>query len=368
MQDKVLVAQGGGPTVVINQSLAGVVLEARKFQHIGRIYGARHGVQGLIEEDLVDLTRETSHNLEMVALSPSSALGSTRDKPDRQYCHEIFRVLQAHGIGYFLYIGGNDSVDTVRIVSEEAQAAGSSLRCVHIPKTIDNDLVGNDHCPGYPSAARFVAQAFMGANLDNRALPGVYISVVMGRHAGHLALRGGISSGASIILIPEHHFKIERVCELLEERKKRGVRYSIVMVAEGAMLDGADLSLLSQEKDAFGHVRLGGIGNYLAEAIEEKSKLESRVVVLSHLQRGGKPVAYDRRLGFYFGVAAVEAILAKSFGQMVALKHGQMVLTSLHEAVKELNLVDINSSYDTENYRAKLSIELSQTIEDGKKP
>ena len=123
MRDKVLVAQGGGPTVVINQSLVGVVLEARKFQHVERIYGARHGVRGIVDEDLVDLTRETSHNLEMVADTPSSALGSTRDKPDRAYCQEIFKVLQAHGIGYFLYIGGNNSVDTVRIVAEEAQAA-----------------------------------------------------------------------------------------------------------------------------------------------------------------------------------------------------------------------------------------------------
>ncbi len=123
MHDKVLVAQGGGPTVVINQSLVGVVLEARKFQHVQRIYGARHGVRGIVDEDLVDLTRETTHNLEMVACTPSSALGSTRDKPDRRYCQDIFKALQAHGIGYFLYVGGNDSVDTVRIVAEEARAA-----------------------------------------------------------------------------------------------------------------------------------------------------------------------------------------------------------------------------------------------------
>ena len=164
---KVLVAQGGGPTAVINQSMAGVVLEARKFRNVERVYGAYHGVRGIINEDLLDLTQETSHNIEMVANTPSSALGSTRDKPDLKYCHEIFTVLRAHGIGYFFYIGGNDSSDTVRIVSEEARAANYPLRCIHIPKTIDNDLVGNDHTPGFPSEARFVAQAFMGANLDN---------------------------------------------------------------------------------------------------------------------------------------------------------------------------------------------------------
>ena len=183
---KILVAQGGGPTAVINQSLAGVVLEARKFGDVSRVYGAHHGVRGIVNEDLLDLTQETTHNLEMVANTPSSALGSTRDKPDAKYCHEIFKVLQAHEIGAFFYIGGNDSSDTVRIVSEEAAKANYPLRCIHIPKTIDNDLVGNDHTPGFPSAARFVAQAFTGANLDNAALPGVYVGVVMGRHAGFL--------------------------------------------------------------------------------------------------------------------------------------------------------------------------------------
>ena len=170
---KILVAQGGGPTAVINQSLVGVALEARRFTQVEHIYGARHGVRGIVNEDFVDLTQETSHNLELVANTPSSALGSTRDKPDLAYCQEIFKVLRAHEIEHFFYIGGNDSSDTVRIVSQEAHTAGYPLRCIHIPKTIDNDLVGNDHTPGFPSAARFVAQAFAGANLDNAALPGV---------------------------------------------------------------------------------------------------------------------------------------------------------------------------------------------------
>ena len=181
---KILVAQGGGPTAVINQSLVGVVLEARRHQGIQRVYGARHGVRGIVNEDFVDLTQETSHNLELVAGTPAAALGSTRDKPDLAYCQEMFKVLKAHRIEHFFNIGGNDSSDTVRIVAEEAHKAGYPLRCIHIPKTIDNDLVLNDHTPGFPSAARFVALAFAGANLDNAALPGVYVGVVMGRHAG----------------------------------------------------------------------------------------------------------------------------------------------------------------------------------------
>ena len=179
MSHKILVAQGGGPTAVINQSLVGAALEARRYSSITNVYGAIHGVRGIIDEDLVDLSRESTVNLEAIAVTPAAALGSTRDKPDRKYCQEIFRVMRAHEIDTFLYIGGNDSSDTVRIVAEQAHAAGNPIRAIHIPKTIDNDLVGFDHTPGYPSAARFVAQAFMGANLDNAALPGVYCR---GRH------------------------------------------------------------------------------------------------------------------------------------------------------------------------------------------
>ncbi len=189
--------------------------KSRKFANVARVYGAHHGVRGIVNEDLLDLTQETTHNLEMVAATPSSALGSTRDKPDAKYCQEIFEVLRAHEIGAFFYIGGNDSSDTVRIVSEEAQKANYPLRAIHIPKTIDNDLVGNDHTPGFPSAARFVAQAFAGANLDNAALPGVYIGVVMGRHAGFLTAASALGrklpdDGPHLIYVPERTFDVEK--------------------------------------------------------------------------------------------------------------------------------------------------------------
>ena len=161
LEGKVLVAQGGGPTPVINQSVVGVALEARKFSQVTSIYGAVHGVRGIVEENFVDLTRETTHNLEQVADTPSSGLLSTRDKPDEEYCARMFKVMQAHDIRYFFYVGGNDSSDTVRIVNEQAKAANYELRAIHIPKTIDNDLMENDHCPGFGSAARFVAQAFI---------------------------------------------------------------------------------------------------------------------------------------------------------------------------------------------------------------
>jgi ATP-dependent phosphofructokinase / diphosphate-dependent phosphofructokinase len=296
-EGKVLVAQGGGPTAVINQSLVGVVLEARRQRGVERVYGARHGVRGIVEEDFFDLTQETSHNLEMVARTPGSALGSTRDKPDLEYCQEIFRVLRAHGVGHFFYIGGNDSADAVRIVSEEAARALYPLRCIHIPKTIDNDLVGNDHTPGYPSAARFVAQAFAGANLDNAALPGVYVGVVMGRHAGFLTAASALGrkyhdDGPHLIYMPERAFSIERFLADVKRTYERLGR-CIVAVSEG-IHDGSGQPIAAQlaknlEHDAHGNVQLSGSGALADLLCEEiKSKLGIKRVrgdTLGYLQR-----------------------------------------------------------------------------------
>ena len=162
LEGKAAVAQGGGPTAVINQSLAGVVLEARKYPFITQVYGARYGVRGIIHEDFLDLSQATTHNLEMVGITPSSALGSTRDKPDATYCERMVEVFQRHDVRYFFYIGGNDSAETCRIVSDFAEQKGYDLRVVHIPKTIDNDILVTDHTPGFGSAAKFVVSAFAG--------------------------------------------------------------------------------------------------------------------------------------------------------------------------------------------------------------
>ena len=278
---KILVAQGGGPTAVINQSLVGVVLGARRHKGIDLVYGARHGVRGIVNEDFVDLTRETSHNLELVAATPSSALGSTRDKPDLKYCQDIFSVLQAHGIGHFFYIGGNDSSDTVRIVADEASKAGYPLRCIHIPKTIDNDLVCNDHTPGFPSAARFVAQAFIGANLDNAALPGVYLAVVMGRHAGFLTAAAALGKkfaddGPHLIYLPERAFELPKFLADVKAVHERLGR-CVIAVSEG-IHDAAGQPILAQlstalERDAHGNVQLSGTGA-LADLLCEQIKAQ----------------------------------------------------------------------------------------------
>ena len=331
---KILVAQGGGPTAVINQSLVGVVLEARRYSQVTQIYGARHGVRGIVEEDFVDLTQETTHNLERVAATPSSALGSTRDKPDMAYCQAIFKVLQAHEIGHFFYIGGNDSSDTVRIVSEEAQKAGYPLRCVHIPKTIDNDLVGNDHTPGFPSAARFVAQAFAGANLDNAALPGVYVGVVMGRHAGFLTAASAMGKkfpddGPHLIYLPERTFVLEA---FLADVKAVYARHGrcVIAVSEGVhdAAGTAIVNLLAKdvERDAHGNVQLSGNGA-LADLLcdEIKAKLNIKRVrgdTFGYLQRSfhGCVSDVDQREAREVGEKAVQFAFTTNRDGSVAIQ------------------------------------------------
>ena len=294
---KVVVAQGGGPTAVINQSLVGVVLESRKFPQVTSVYGACNGVRGIINEDFVDLTQETTHNLEQVGITPSSALFSTRDKPDKKYCQEIFRVLKAHDVRYFFYIGGNDSADTVHIVNQQAEQANYEFRAIHIPKTIDNDLTMNDHTPGYGSAARFVAQAFIGANLDNRALPGVYIAIVMGRHAGFLTAASSIArkypdDGPHLLYLPERAFEMDK---FLADVKATYDKFGRCVVAASEGIQDAQgtpilmKSMEALEKDAHGNLQLSGtgaLGDLLAETVRKKLNIKRvRADTFGYLQR-----------------------------------------------------------------------------------
>lgn len=306
LEGKVLVAQGGGPTAVINQSIVGVTLEARKFSQVKAVYGAIHGVRGIIDEEFIDLTRETSHNLEQVANTPSSGLLSTRDKPDEEYCTRMFKIMRKHDIRYFFYIGGNDSADTVRIVNEQAELADYDFRAIHIPKTIDNDLAVNDHCPGYGSAARFVAQAFMGLNLDNRALPGVLIGVVMGRHAGFLTAasalaRKYVDDGPHLVYVPERAFSMERFLADVDRVYQEHGR-CIVAVSEGIQ-DELGESIAAKlsgeiECDAHGNVQLSGtgaLGDLLGDAVKTKLKIKRvRSDTFGYLQRSFLGVVSNR--------------------------------------------------------------------------
>jgi 6-phosphofructokinase 1 len=334
LEGKVLVAQGGGPTAVINQSLVGTVLESRKFRNVSLVYGALHGVRGIVDEEFVDLTQETTNNLELVGETPSSALGSTRDKPDLKYCQEIFRVLQAHDIRYFFYIGGNDSSDTVRIVADEARKAEHSIRCIHIPKTIDNDLLLNDHTPGFPSAARFVVQAFLGANLDNRALPGVYVGVVMGRNAGFLTAASALGKkfpddGPHMIYMPERTLRID---EFLAE-VKRSVHRSgrcVAAVSEGVR-DESGTPIVTRfskeiERDAHGNIQLsssGALATLLCDQIKDKLNIDRvRSDTFGYLQRSfvGCVSDVDQREAREVGEKAVQFAMWRDADGSVAIE------------------------------------------------
>lgn len=331
---KLVIAQGGGPTAVINQSLAGAVLEARHFPQIERVYGSRYGVRGIVNEDFVDLSAETRTNVEAVATTPASALGSTRDKPDLAYCRNILTSLKAHDAAWFLYIGGNDTAETVRIVGEVAAREGYDLRCLHVPKTIDNDLMENDHAPGFPSAARFVAQAFMGADLDNRSLPGVYIAVVMGRNAGFLtaassAARTVDGDGPHLIYLPERIFDRS---QFLSEVKSVHDRFGrcVVAVSEGIHdASGTPLSVeLAEtvEKDAHGNVQLSGTGalaDILGEAIKSELGIKRiRGDTIGYLQRSfaGCTSDVDRREAREVGEFAVQQAIGGTGNGSVAIR------------------------------------------------
>ena len=318
LEGKVVVAQGGGPTAVINQSLVGVVLESRKFRQITKVYGAINGVNGIINDNFLDLTQETTNNLERVAVTPSSALGSTRDKPDEKYCEEIFNIFRQHDVRYFFYIGGNDSADTVRIVNQQAERLHYDFRAIHIPKTIDNDLVLNDHTPGYPSAARYVAQAFIGMNLDNRALPGIHIGIVMGRHAGFLTAAASIAQkypddGPHLVYVPERPFSIELFLKDVKQVYDRLGR-CVVAVSEGIQDDkGVPIlsTLIKTERDAHGNIQLSGsaaLGERLSALVKEHLGISRvRSDTLGYIQRS-----------FLGCVSEVDQLEAREVGEKAA--------------------------------------------------
>jgi 6-phosphofructokinase len=290
-----VIGQSGGPTAVINQSLVGVIegLHAglAASGQVKRILGMRHGVRGLVKsgaDGLIDLTDIPGDRLERLAATPSAALGSTRDKPDEPYCEKILADARAHYIRYFFYIGGNDSADTCRIVSEKAAEAGYELRCFHVPKTIDNDLLENDHTPGFPSAARYVTLALMGDALDNASLGGIKINVLMGRNAGFLTAaaslaRGQASNGAApadrlaphLIYLPEVAFSTDAFLADVEAVYAKLGRCQIAVSegirdAEGQEI-GPKLMRGPGDVDAHGNVQLSGsgaLGDGLADLVK----------------------------------------------------------------------------------------------------
>jgi len=298
LSGNVVIGQSGGPTAVINQSLVGIVESLRQSGGVQRIYGCHHGVRGIVDDDLIQLQEIPQDRLDRIAQTPSAALGTSRDKPDAEYCARIFESFEKRDVRYFFYIGGNDSSDTCRIVNELATEHGYELRCFHVPKTIDNDLVHNDHTPGFGSAAKFVAMAFIGDNLDNRALPGIKINVIMGRHAGFLTASSMLArrysnDGPHLIYVPEAAFDEEKFLADVDRAYKRLGR-CLIAVSEGIHdADGSPMAIkLAEEleQDSHGNVQLSGtgaLGDFLAGVIRKNlgKDLRVRADTFGYLQR-----------------------------------------------------------------------------------
>lgn len=317
-----VIAQSGGPSMVINQSLVGAVLEARKSARIGKILGARHGILGILGDDYIDLRKPSVAKLTAIADTPSSALGSCRRKPSADDCRQIFEAFRRRDIGYFFYIGGNDSADAARIVAEEAEKANYPLVVYHIPKTIDNDLRSCDHTPGFGSAARFVASAIKGDDLDNRALGGVKIDIIMGRDAGFLTAASALArvepdDGPHLIYLPEVPFSDEKFVKDVKAAVKKFGR-CVCAVSEGIRgKDGVPIGakLGSGETDSHGNVQMSGtgaLGDALARMLKAKSDIKRvRADTFGYLQRSfpGIASATDQAEAFAAGQCAVKAAL-----------------------------------------------------------
>ena len=293
-----VVGQSGGPTGVINASLVGVIEEARKHPEIENLYGAIHAVAGMVKNEFIDLKKLSTEMLEVVAASPSSAIGTSRDKPNEEYCAKILEVFKKRNIRYFFYIGGNDSANTAYILNTMADEANYDIRAFHIPKTVDNDLLVTDHCPGFGTAAKFEACALIGDDLDNRALPGVKIDVIMGRHAGFLTAASVLGrkrddDGPHLVYVPERAISMDKfvsdVAGVYEDLGR-----CVVAVSEGICdVDGVTWAkkLAEQaEVDAHGNVQLSGTGalaDFLAGEVKAKlgSKKRVRADTFGYLQR-----------------------------------------------------------------------------------
>jgi ATP-dependent phosphofructokinase / diphosphate-dependent phosphofructokinase len=316
MTEVFVIAQGGGPTAVINATVAGAVREVRRRHPRARIIGARHGVRGIRDDSFIDLTSLSDSDLQTLATTPSAAFGSTRDKPDEAYCAAILDGLKRISATSFIYIGGNDTAGTLKILDD---AAGDSIAFIHAPKTIDNDLAENDHTPGYISAAWFVASAFHSCDLDVRALPGIYVGIVMGRNAGFLtaaaaAWRRDDSDGPHLLYLPERIFSMRRFLEDIAEVRDRYGRCVIAMSEGVEGEDGRPLveSLLGArtERDAHGNIRLGGgdlgvaVQNAIAEAFPG---VRARVDTFGYLPRAFATMVseVDRQEAFDAGTFAV---------------------------------------------------------------
>src|SRR5271165_6840449 len=299
------------------------------------IVGFRHGWAGLLSDDAMELTLESTAG---ILPRGGTILGTSRTNPyadGRDGTAIVAQTMESRGVDALIPIGGEDTLGVALRLHREG------IPVVGVPKTIDNDIGGTDVTFGFQTAVQIVTDAIDRLHTTAESHDRVMVVEVMGRHAGWIATHGGIAGGADAILVPERPFDIDQVCSRLRHRHERGRSFSIVVVAEGAVpREGTMATREGTATDAFGHARLGGIGVTLEGEIERRSGYETRVTILGHVQRGGTPVAYDRVLATRFGVAACEAALSARFGTMVALAAAQIVEVALEDALREPKLLD----------------------------
>ena len=331
-QMRIGVLTGGGDCPGLNAVIRAVVRKGEgRYGH--NLVGFRYGWRGVVECQTVDLT---VGNTRGILHRGGTILGSSRTNPYKSDdgVRRVLDTLDRERIDALIPIGGEDTLG----VANKLRADGVNL--VGVPKTIDNDLSATDFTFGFNTAVQIATDALDRLHTTAESHDRVMVVEVMGRHAGWIATYSGIAGGADIILVPEDPFDIGEVSERIEHRHRRGAGFSIVVVAEGAVPAEGTMELQSGEVDEFGHVRLGGISNRIAEEIERRTGFETRVTILGHVLRGGTPTAYDRVLATRFGIEAIDAVHERDFGKMVALRGPDIVRVPLEEGVRELKTVD----------------------------
>jgi len=330
---KVGVLSGGGDAPGINAVIRAIVRKG--IQNYGyEILGIRDGWAGLLEARYLPLDLNSASGL---LPRGGSILGTSRTNPFKTENGQetILRNAKEAEIDAVIAIGGDDTLSVADKMGK------SGLRCVGVPKTIDNDLAGTDYTFGFNTAVSIATEALDRLHTTAETHHRVMILEVMGRYTGWIALEAGIAGGADIILIPEKPFDIDEVCTLIKRRQERGRSFSIVVVAEGAKPKGGVEIVYSESLDEFGHIRLGGVGYYLAKEIEKNLKVETRIVVLGHVQRGGTPTAFDRVLATRYGIAAIDLVHEGKFGHMVSLKGNKISSVPFKEVVGKRKTVDL---------------------------
>lgn len=329
---KIAMLTGGGDCPGLNAVIRAIVTRGVQFGY--EFIGIRDGWKGLVTPSTVPVTKETVSG---ILSAGGTILGTSRTNPlkSEKDTEAVTTNIKKLGIDALVCIGGDDTLGVAAKLHEKG------IKAVGVPKTIDNDLSGTDFTFGFDTAVSIVAWSLDRLQTTTEAHHRVMVVEVMGRHAGWIAVYGGMAGGADVILIPERPFDIEEVCGYVRKRKEAGKCFSVIVAAEGAHPKETS-GMITKDKtlDAFGHVKLGGVGEFLAGEIEKRTGLESRYVVLGHLQRGGTPTAYDRVLATRYGVKAIEMVKEGKFGRMAALQGNRIVDVSLHEATAKSKTVD----------------------------